>query len=237
MADTSITTPNKVHTISESERSQFYAWASEQGFTRLNATCEELLEELWRDPKGQIISAGRMVAEHADWRRPEPRDVPGPARKPVQKNAGAEHTSASQDRIQWLQLYPTMALAIILVGAFQLVIDSRHTVSAATTVATESAQASTTSDEETRLGLTVTPRADRLEIRWNPKSDGIAASDRGEMKITENGITEDMPFDQAQLRDGYVVYGPRTNDVNIRLQVTSKNGLTTSESVRSVTIP
>lgn len=236
MADASIKSPGKVDTLTESERSQFYAWAHKQGFTRLNATCEELIEEFWRDPKGQVFSAGRIVAEHPNWRLPEPRDVPEPARKPVQKEAGAERSTASQGRIQWLQLYPTMALVVILVGAFQLAIDSRHTVAAASG-ATESAQASTTSDEETRLGLTVIPHADRLEIRWNPKSDGIAASDRGEMKITDDGITENVPFDQAQLRDGYVVYGPKTNDVNIRLEVTSKKGVTTTESVRSVTLP
>ena len=235
MADASIKSPKQVDTISESERSQFYAWAHKQGFTRLNAACEELIEEFWRDSQGQIISAGRLIAQHPNWRLPEA-PAPEPARKPVRKEAGAERSTASQGRIRWLQLYPTMALVIILVGALERAIDSRHTVAAASG-ATESAQASTTSDEETRLGLTVIPHADRLEIRWNPKSDGIAASDRGEMKITDDGITENVPFDQAQLRDGYVVYGPKTNDVNIRLEVTSKKGVTTTESVRSVTLP
>ena len=50
--------------LSESERSAFYAWAHAQGFTRLNASFEQLGEELWRDAKGKIVSAGRIVDEH-----------------------------------------------------------------------------------------------------------------------------------------------------------------------------
>jgi hypothetical protein len=57
------------------------------------------------------------------------------------------------------------------------------------------------------------------------------------MKITDDGITESVPFDQSQLRDGYVAYTPKTSDVSIRLEVTGKDGGTTSESIRSVAIP
>jgi hypothetical protein len=57
------------------------------------------------------------------------------------------------------------------------------------------------------------------------------------MQITESGITEALAFDQRQLSDGYVAYTPNTNDVSIRLEVTGKDGGTTSESIRSVAIP
>jgi len=62
-------------------------------------------------------------------------------------------------------------------------------------------------------------------------------SDGGTMKITDDGITEAVPFDQGQLRDGYVAYTPKTNDVSIRLEVTGKDGGTASESTRWVSIP
>jgi hypothetical protein len=87
------------------------------------------------------------------------------------------------------------------------------------------------------LGLTVTTHSHQLEIRWNRESAVIQASDRGTMKITDDGITESVPFDQSQLRDGYVAYAPKTSDVSIRLEVTGKDGDTTSESIRSVAIP
>ncbi len=92
-------------------------------------------------------------------------------------------------------------------------------------------------NNDNELGLNVTPRQHQLEIRWNRNSAAIAESDRGVMKITEDGITEAVPFDPTQLRDGYVAYTPKTSDVNIRLEVTGKDGGTTSESIRSVAIP
>ena len=58
-----------------------------------------------------------------------------------------------------------------------------------------------------------------------------------DFQITEDGITEALPFDPSQLRDGYVAYTPKTNDVSIRLEVTAKDGSTKSESIRSVAIP
>jgi len=76
-----------------------------------------------------------------------------------------------------------------------------------------------------------------LEIRWNRESAAIATSDKAVIKITEDGRTEVVPFDQTQLRDGYVAYTPKTSDVSIRLEVTGKDGATTSESIRSVAIP
>ena len=42
----------------------------------------------------------------------------------------------------------------------------------------------------------------QLEIRWNRQSAVIAASDKGVMKITEDGITEAVPFDQPNLATG-----------------------------------
>jgi hypothetical protein len=234
MADISYQAP-KVDTISESERPMFYAWALKHGYTRIS-TNDETVEELWRDRQGQIISAGRLVIEHPDWRQPDRKEATAPARKPVLREESSERSFVSDNRIQWLRLYPTMALVTILVGALQLAMDSRHT-EAATTAATAEAPVSPMPVEKPRLGLIVVRHPNQLEIRWDPKSEAVSKSDRGEMKITENGITEAVPFDQGQLRDGYVAYGPKTNDVDIRLEVSDKSGATTSESVRLVSVP
>lgn len=215
--------------LSESERSAFYAWAHAQGFTRLNASFEQLGEELWRDAKGKIVSAGRIVDEHPDWRVPPGEQTTESRRKPTVP------PFTSVNRLKWLRLMPTATLAMIMVGVLQLAIDSHH--AAALPPSNPSTPPLVESGDRTNLGLTVTALSNQLQIRWNRESSAILASDHGVMRITENDITEAVPFDPAQLRDGYVAYGPKTNDVNIRLEVTGRDGATTSESVRSVALP
>lgn len=215
--------------LSESERSAFYAWAHEHGFTRLNASCEDLAEELWRDRKGQIISTGRIVLQHADWRIPPEEEVTQFRRKLTLPSLSCV------SRAEWLRLLPTVTLAIIMVGASQLVIDSHH--AAALPPPKQSSSPLVESSDRTTMGLRVSSLSNQLEIRWNHKSQAIRASDHGIMRISDNGMTEVVPFDAAQLRDGYVAYEPKTNDVSIRLEVTGKDGAKTSESVRSVAIP
>ena len=56
------------------------------------------------------------------------------------------------------------------------------------------------------------------------------------MSITEAGVTEAIPFDPRELREGYVAYTPKTNDVSIRFEVTGKDG-TAAEAIRVVAIP
>jgi hypothetical protein len=215
--------------LSESERSAFYAWAHGRGFTRLNASSEDLAEELWRDRDGKIISAGRIVGEHAGWRVPRGDKAPESRGKPTAPPL------ASANRVNWPRLIPTAALGMIVVWVLQLAIDSPHAT--APSSARQSAPPKAESSDRTNLGLTVTALSNQFQIRWNRQSRAILASDHGVMRITENGITEVVPFDPGQLRDGYVAYGPKTNDVSIRLQVTGKDGAMTSESVRLVAIP
>lgn len=221
--------PLDAQRLSESERSAFYAWAHEQGFTRLNATCEDLQEELWFDRKGKIMSAGKIVRDHPDWKLPSQKAAAPPRRKP------AVPFTASINPAEWLRLLPTATLGMVLVGASQFAFDSSHVV--ATSTPNQSIQTSVPSSDRTNLGLMVTSLSKQLQIRWDHESPAILASANGVMKITENGVTEIVPFDQQQLRDGSVAYGAKTNDVSIRLEVTDKDGATMSESVRSVAIP
>ena len=57
------------------------------------------------------------------------------------------------------------------------------------------------------------------------------------MSITENGITEAVPFEPSELRQGYVAYTPKTNDVSVQFEVASADGTITTESVRVVATP
>jgi hypothetical protein len=212
MADDSRKIP-KAETLRESDRAAFYAWAAKRGFTRLNQANDEINEELWRDRQGVMKSAGRLVSEHPNWRQPDPVVPAVSPRKP------AIRVPESEEAGRWLRLVPTMALAIIMVGAFQR---SRET-----------APLSRGDD----LGLTVMLRSHQLEIRWNKASAAMTDSVRSVLKITDDGITEALPFDQCRFPEEFVAYTPKTNDVSIRLEVTLRDGGRTSESVRSVTIP
>jgi hypothetical protein len=196
---------------------------------------------------GFPLDAGQLASGHPGWRYPNPLDPTQPAaiqppplpRPPEPEPVPASPFSSSEDRIRWSRLLPTAALVVICIWALQYAMNSNRTTAAASAPTETSASeiAASPPNNENDLGLNVTPRQHQLEIRWNRNSAAIAESDRGVMKITEDGITEAVPFDQTQLRDGYVAYTPKTSDVNIRLEVTGKDGGTTSESIRSVAIP
>lgn len=188
---------------------------------------------------GFPLDASQLADGHPGWRYANPLDrtlpaaTPHPLRLQVPKQTAPPPVhSPGRDRIRWSRLLPTAALMVVGIGALQLATSSNRTAAAEV-----AAPAAAEAGSETRLGLTVTSRQQQLDIRWNRESPVIAASDKGVMRITEDGITEVVPFDQDQLRDGYVAYTPKTNDVSIRLEVTGKDGGATSESIRSVAIP
>jgi hypothetical protein len=194
---------------------------------------------------GFPFEADQLASGHPGWRFANPfvQTEPAaaspaapktqPAPMPQAPQATAAPAASSGERIRWSRLAPTAVLVAISIGAIQLATSSRNTTAASTS----SSETVAAAQPETALGLRVTSRPHQLEIRWNRESATIAASDQGVMRITEAGTTEAVPFDQDQLHDGYVAYTPKTNDVNIRLEVTGKDGSTTSESVRSVAIP
>jgi hypothetical protein len=216
---------------------------------------------------GFPFDAGQLVSGHPGWRYPDPlADTPTHTELPAPEAQAPERTEPQPARasdwtmppppvpltggqgIRWSRLAPTIVLAAISIGVLQLATNSKHTVAAAgpsENSASESPAANTARPEaavpatpsENALGLSVMSKQHQLEIRWNRESAVIASSDKGVMKITEDGITEALPFEQAQLRDGYVAYTPKTNDVSIRLEVTGKDGGTKSESIRAVAIP
>jgi hypothetical protein len=180
---------------------------------------------------GFPLDAEQLANGHPGWRYPDPLQAPSPVPSPLPEAPALARTTlppapffAARESIRWTRLLPTALLVVLGIGALQLATNSKHTVSAS-----EGNQAS--------LALTVTARQHQLEIRWNQQAAAIAESINGVMKITDGGTTEAVPFDREQLRDGFVAYTPRTNDVSIRLEVTGQDGGTTSESIRTVAIP
>ncbi len=206
---------------------------------------------------GFPLDAGQLADGHPGWRYPDPLENT-PAVPPSHRLEAPEPPKPATPRvmppmppprlnrfprhgIRWTRLVPTAAVVVLGICALQLATNSTHMVSAAPSAnGTASRQVSpilTTPSKQNGLGLSVISRPHQMEIRWNRESAAIAASDRGVMKITESGLTQAIPFDQRQLRDGYVAYTPTTTDVRITFDVTGQNGSTTTEAVKSVAIP
>jgi len=193
---------------------------------------------------GFPFDTAQLADGHPGWRYPDPLEntpvpvspyrleapeTPKPtAPKAVPPMPPPPVSRMSREGIRWSHLLPTAAVVVLGICALQLATNSNHSVSAAP---------SATQSKQTPLGLAVVSRPHQLEIRWNRESAAIADSDRGVMKITEAGVTQAIPFDQRQLRDGYVAYTPTTADVRITFDVTGQNGAMTTDAIRAVAIP
>jgi len=192
---------------------------------------------------GFPFDAGQL-ASGPGWRYPNPIDhaqpaatpTATPAPKPVVPDRTPAPASFSRDRIQWSRLLPTAALVVIGIGALQMATNSGRAL-AGISPAAETTANSWVPNNKTALGLSVKPGPDELEIHWNPESEAIAACEKGVIKITDARTTQALQFNRDDFRDGYVAYTPASSDVSIRLEVTGKDGGTTSESVRVVAIP
>ena len=136
---------------------------------------------------------------------------------------------ASGETSFWLRLLPTFALFGVVTAGTQMLWPSR------TAEANQTAQI--TSDVATPLDLKVVVQPQQLEIRWNQHSTHILAAEKAVVAITEGDVTEKIPIDRQELRDGYVAYAPKSNDVYIRFEVMGTDGSSTTESVRVVAIP
>jgi hypothetical protein len=69
-----------------------------------------------------------------------------------------------------------------------------------------------------------------LELTWNRGSALIVAATSGSLSIQDGEATRLIPFNAAQLRDGSLLYVPRTDRILMQLTVTGA-GHTYSESV------
>ncbi|HTC86817.1 MAG TPA: hypothetical protein VK686_00895 [Bryobacteraceae bacterium] len=199
---------------------------------------------------GFPFDRAQLADGHPGWRYPDPlENTPIPVSpyrleapetpkasppKPVPPMPPPPASRMPREGIRWSRLVPTAAVVALGICALQLATNTNHSVSAAPSA---TGAASSIQNKQTSLGLAVVSRPHQLEIRWNRESAAIADSDRGVMKITEAGITQAIPFDQRQLRDGYVAYTPTTADVRITFDVTGQNGAMTTDAIRAVAIP
>jgi hypothetical protein len=185
---------------------------------------------------GFPFDATRLAGGHPGWRFPDPleREPEAPAR--LAHEILKASVVAPSEGIRWSRLWPTAALVIIGIVATQGIWNSRG--SRGTTAAGSSADAITTaSAAETPLGLKADLQPRQLEIGWNPAAPAVAAAVKGTMSISEAGVTQPVLFDVRALREGYIAYMPKTNDVSIRFEVTAANGAATTESIRVTATP
>src|SRR5579862_9938355 len=120
--------------------------------------------------------------------------------------------------VPWLRLLPTVALAILAVTVASLA-TSLHGASDPEEVTANPAPLAQNS-----LGLRVAAKPQQVEILWNHDSSAIQAAENGTIRISDGDIAETVPFEASQLQDGALVYRPRTNDVNIRMEVKERDG-------------
>jgi len=196
----------------------------------------------WQDGQPQPREFGfgfpfdemKLAGGHPGWRFPDPFDPEEEiaARSGFLQSESAQSPhSAPSEGVRWLRLLPTMALVVIGIVATQVAWNSRRAAPQDPAPAAEAVV------YETPLGLKVTSQPHQLEIRWNRAASTITAAAKANMNISEAGVTEAVPFEARELREGYVAYTPKTNDVNIRFEVTAPDGATTTESIRVVAIP
>jgi hypothetical protein len=180
----------------------------------------------------------KLAGGHPGWRFPDPLE-PEPAAppRPVYHETPEVPVVGPSEGIRWSRLWPTAALVVIGIAATQFAWNSRATASANSSPAAEASAPATASTDETPLGLKVTSLPHQLEIRWNRAALAVTAAAKGTLSISEAGVTEAVPFGPSELREGYVAYTPKTNNVSIRFEVTANDGAAITESIRVVAIP
>jgi len=95
--------------------------------------------------------------------------------------------------------------------------------------------ATPTSKNPSALSLRVERSADKLLLTWNRDADVIHDATHAVLAIADGELQRSADLDQAQLRDGGIVYLPSNSDINFQLTVTGKKAWQTqSESVRVV---
>jgi TonB family protein len=85
----------------------------------------------------------------------------------------------------------------------------------------------------TLLALRVERRTNDWRLRWN--RDAAANATQGRLTITDGAIHKQLDLDANELRNGSIVYTPKTDDVVLRLEMESAgSGTPLVESVRLV---
>jgi hypothetical protein len=190
---------------------------------------------------GFPFDATKLAGGHPGWRFPDPLEPEQEAPTRLAHGTPEAPVVAPSEGIRWSRLWPTAALVVIGIVATQLIWNSRGprgTASADSSAPAATASATATASvAETPLGLKAASQPRQLQIGWNPAAPAVVAAVKGTMNISEAGVTEPVVFDAQALREGYIAYTPKTNDVSIRFEVTAANGSATTESIRVTATP
>jgi hypothetical protein len=71
-----------------------------------------------------------------------------------------------------------------------------------------------------------------LEITWNPSSPALTGATGGSLFVTDGGGRTQIFLEAAHLKSGRVLYVPRSNDIDVRLEITTADAGVLRESLR-----
>ncbi len=73
-----------------------------------------------------------------------------------------------------------------------------------------------------------------VQLEWDANSRAVHDSERGEMDITDDGKTSEVPISSDQLHAGWMSYVPQSSDVGFQLTVYPIKGAAVHETTRLI---
>jgi len=159
---------------------------------------------------------------------PQAQPQPQPASGKLEPSPLVQTPSQPRGAARWMPVVHTAAIAMILTGAGVAALENSHS-----SPPQPQAEPQRTS-YESLLGLSVNARSGQVLIQWNRQAPAIQGAQNAVLRIVDGPVTDTTHLDAQQLRDGYVAYQASTTNVDIRLEVKTRDGGTVAESVRFV---
>jgi TonB family protein len=87
------------------------------------------------------------------------------------------------------------------------------------------------------LGLRVEEKSDRLLISWDRNAESVKTSSSAVLHIVDGLQHRNVEMDPVQIAHGSVIYKPHSDDVSIRLEISTRDGRKPTETVRVLGLP
>ena|SRR5579864_2204896 len=88
------------------------------------------------------------------------------------------------------------------------------------------------------LVLQVDPREGNLRVNWNQNAPMLQAAQGAVLTIRDGGSAPvELQLEPEQLRNGNIVYSPKSANVQFSLEIIASDGMRTTESVTVLTTP
>jgi hypothetical protein len=84
------------------------------------------------------------------------------------------------------------------------------------------------------LGLRAEYEKDALLIGWNRAAPEVVSAASATFRIADGARTRTLNLSHRELQNGGIVYKPKAEEISVELNVTSRVGATTSQSIRVV---